>query len=158
MHIICSCVFTLVYTDICDQIYKKHSKSHIWQVTLFITNPVNDILMSYASATAKSLLVCFSYGWFLRHVIRTWVPGWLQMALVAVHKQKLGCKPPYDCYLMLSIDLATFCGIWATNGPLLGPFCSVSYWRVFSLPLCGSPPPPTNHPIEITCGIGEKTI
>ena len=75
--------------------------------------------------------VCFSCGWFLRcvhltHVRCTRVLGWLQMALVAVHKQTLGCKPPHDCLLMLSIDLATFCGR-STNGPLLGPFQNVSY-------------------------------
>ena len=26
----------------------------------------------------------------------------------------------------------------------------------FSPPLCGSPPPPANHPYEITCGTGKK--
>ena len=26
----------------------------------------------------------------------------------------------------------------------------------FSLPLCGSPPPLTNHPYVITCGTGKK--
>ena len=47
----------------------------------------NNILMSHASATSKSSSVCFSCGWFLGHVRRAWVLSWLQMALVAVHKQ-----------------------------------------------------------------------
>ena len=41
--------------------------------------------------------ICFSWGWFLGHVRRARVPSWLQMALVAVHKQTLGCKPTQDC-------------------------------------------------------------
>ena len=33
---------------------------------------------------------------------------------------------------------------------------SVTTQRVFSPPLRGSPPPPTNHPYVFTCGTGEK--
>ena len=57
----------------------------------------NNILSSRAPTTAKGSSVCFSWGWFFGHVRRARVPSWLQMALVAVHKQTLGCKPTQDC-------------------------------------------------------------
>ena len=116
----------------------------------------NNVLTNHASSTANSSLVCFSCGWFLGHIRHARVPGWLQMALVAVNKQALGCKPHMTA-------AANWCypSIWLlfmVIGPLLGLFWTVSYWCVFSLPLRGSPPPPTNHSIEITCGFGEITI
>ena len=71
-------IFVLImFIIICDQIYKNHFKSHIWQVTLFITNQVrlfsDNILMNHASVTAKISSVCFSSssGWFLRLVRHT---------------------------------------------------------------------------------------
>ena len=100
----------------------------------------NNILMSHA---ANSSLLCFSGSWFFRCVRHTWVPSWLQMALVAVHKQTLGCKLPYN---YLSIDFATFCDTWNTNGPLLGPFQSISYYMCLArLPNTSNQPHHRDH-------------
>ena len=43
----------------------------------------------------------------------------LQLALMAANEKPPGCKSPHDWLVMLSIDLATFCGIYSTNRPIL---------------------------------------
>ena len=76
----------------------------------------------------------------------------LEMAVVTLHKQALGCRSPNDWLLLLFIDLATFVIFGAQH---LSPFGSLTSLCVFSLPL-SFPPPPTNHPYVSTCGIDEK--
>ena len=56
---------------------------------------------------------------------------------------------------MLSTDLTMLLGL--STALIMGPYGGVTTCRVFSLPLCGFPPPPANHPYVITCGT-DKTI
>ena len=81
-------------------------------------------------------------------------PVCTQSSLLAVQKRLPGCEVSHDLVVILSTDLAIFGQFkhqWIHK-------ISVTTQCVFSPPLCGSPPPPTNHPYVITCGTGEKTI
>ena len=55
---------------------------------------------------------------------------------------------------MLSTDLDT---LRLSTVPM-GPCGGVTTLVVFSLPFCGSPPPPASHPYVITCGTGKKYL
>ena len=90
--------FTYTHMYMWPNVWKPFQIAHLASDNFhYQLSPVTIIiLMSHASATAKSSLFCFSCSSFLRHVRRAWVPGWLQMTLVAVHKQTLGCKLTHD--------------------------------------------------------------
>ena len=100
-----------------------------------------------ACFVANSSPVCFSWGCFLRRVRRPWMLG-------------AGCSTKATRLR----GLTQFCSdIISWFNYFLGQFkhqwihkTSITTQHVFSPPLCGSPPPPTNHPYVITCGIGEK--
>ena len=99
--------------------------------------------------------VCSSRGCFLRYVRRPWMPG-LHSVISAGYSTKATrlwslTWPCSDIIYWFNYFLGHFKHQWIHK-------TSVTTQRVFSLPLRGSTPPPTNHPYVITCGTGSQVI
>ena len=107
-----------------------------------------------ACFVANSLPVCFSWGCFLSHVRRPWMPGLCSVVSAGCSTRATMLwgltRPCSDIIYRFNYFLGQFKHQWIHK-------TSVTTQRVFSPPLRGSPPPPTNHPYVFTCGTGEKS-
>ena len=124
----------------------------LYIATPYINNLVRDLISKFLHAWyyyCKNLCSkCLkTLSWFLID---------LEMAVVVLNKQAIGCRLPNDWLLLLSIDLATFCSIWSTRRLHLSQLGSLTSSHVFSLPLPWLPTTPTIHPYVSTCDIDEK--
>ena len=108
-----------------------------------------------ACFVANSSPVCFSWGCFLSCVRRPWMPGLYSVISAGCSTKATRLwgltRSSSDIIYWVNYFLSQFKHQWIHK-------TSVTTQHVFSPPLCGSPPPPTNHPYVITCGTGEKTI
>ena len=54
------------------------------------------------------------------------------------------------------MELAIFCDSLSARGLLVGHFTLKNAELSCNLPLCGSPPPPTQHPYISACGVDKN--
>ena len=84
-------------------------------------NSLTNILTFHACLSAKALLVCFCQGLFCRPSDVLMYVGGHKNALACQNRKTTGWEWPHDWIVISAIDLATFCGIYSTTGPQLGP-------------------------------------
>ena len=103
-----------------------------------------------ACFVANSSPVCFSWGC---HVRRPWMPGLYSVVSVGCSTKATRLwsltRPCSDIIYRFNYFLGKFKHQWIHK-------TSVTTQRMFSPPLRGSPPRPTNHPYVFTCGTGKK--
>ena len=116
----------------------------------------NNILTSHAFVQQFiTLLLLWLVSWACWHAR---VPGWLQMALVAVHKQTLGCKPHKTANWCYPLIWLLFVALEVQMDHCWGHFRESVTVHVVCLAHHFVAPYHSHHPIEITCGIASKMV
>ena len=161
MPLYLQCVFLpfatfLHHPYICDRICKKRSYKCTTSAHRFYLHPMDTCIIKLSMCTcfaANRSPVCFSWGCFLSHVRRPWMPGLCSVVSAGCSTKATRLwgltRPCSDIIYRFNYFLGQFKHQWIHK-------TSVTTQCVFSPPLHGSPPPPTNHPYVFTCGTGEK--
>ena len=87
---------------------------------LLIHSPIHRLTF-HASLSAKNLPVCFCWGLFCRRSDVLVCAVGHHSAMAGQNRGSVGWEWPHDSTVILAIGLATFCGIFCSTGPYLGP-------------------------------------